>query len=105
MDKMVQKYEMQLQNWNVYIVFWYNSFCVHFQKTVHYINSEHYGLGRCSEVCYNRSTLMCKWINSILYVWDEETYRWWISFFLAYFPLMQVSCSESGIRTVMIFVL
>jgi len=34
MDKMVQKYEMQLQNWNIYIEFWYNSFCVHFQKTV-----------------------------------------------------------------------
>jgi hypothetical protein len=25
--------------------------------------------------------------------------------FMAYFPLMQVSCSESGIRTVMIFLL
>lgn len=50
MDKMIQKYEMQLKNWNMYIVFWYNSFCVHFQKTVYYINSEHYGTGKCSEV-------------------------------------------------------
>ena len=56
MYKMIHKYETQLKNLNMYIVFRYNSFCVCFLKTVYDITSEHYGIVRCSEVCYNRST-------------------------------------------------